>query len=89
METTYDFTVAIIKSEPKDDYPKYQLADPLCTLSGRMVSYLILIYDQFAGQNSIYVIRIFMRIKVSNLAQDQKQFIMMISRLNPLTNQNL
>ena len=40
METTYDFTVAIIKSEPKDDYPKYSLADPLCTLPERMVSNL-------------------------------------------------
>ena len=51
METTYDFTVAIIKSEPKDDYPKYSLADPLCTLPERMVSNLILIYDQISGQN--------------------------------------
>ena len=51
METTYDFTVALIKSEPKDDYPKYQLADPLCTLPERMVSNLILIHDQIAGKN--------------------------------------
>ena len=51
METTYDFTVAIIKSEPKDDYPKYQLADSLCTLPERMVSNLILIHDQIAGKN--------------------------------------
>ena len=41
METTYDFTVAIIKSEPKDDYPKYPVADPLCTLPERMVSNLL------------------------------------------------
>lgn len=35
METTYDFTVALIKSEPKDDYPKFPVADPLCTLPER------------------------------------------------------
>ena len=41
METTYDFTVALIKSEPKDDYPKFPVADPLCTLPERMVSNFI------------------------------------------------
>ena len=35
METTYDFTVALIKSEPTDDYPKYPVSDPLCTLPER------------------------------------------------------
>ena len=43
METAYDFTVAIIKSEPKDDYPKYPVADPLSTLPERMVLNLIFI----------------------------------------------
>ena len=35
METTYDFAVALIKSEPSDDYPSYPVADPLCTLPER------------------------------------------------------
>ena len=43
METTYDFTVAVIKSEPEDDYPKYPVGNPLCTLPEKMVSNLIVI----------------------------------------------